>query len=196
MLDRTRLALRADGFRPLEGPLPLIAIGVGLVGLDLVARFMPHGAIGMPMAASALIAGFLMRSRPVAFLVPIAALAISDTYLGGYDWRIMASVYLTLGLPALLGGLARTRYAALVLAGLSLASSLLFFVVVNFAVWRFGHLYPVTPSGLFESYVAGLPFLRAATESNLGWTLALFAIVAGARSFQEHPVSPALARTA
>jgi CHASE2 domain-containing sensor protein len=54
---------------------------------------------------------------------------------------------------------ARKMKPAMVLL-LVMASSILFFLVTNFAVWAASSWYPPTPEGLIASYVAGLPFLR------------------------------------
>ncbi|MBI3540573.1 MAG: hypothetical protein HY073_00220, partial [Deltaproteobacteria bacterium] len=42
----------------------------------------------------------------------------------------------------------------------SLSSSLLFFVVTNFAVWAFQEMYPKTLAGLATCYVAAIPFFQ------------------------------------
>ncbi len=52
----------------------------------------------------------------------------------------------------------RARPPILIL--LVMASSVLFFLVTNFAVWAASSWYPPTFEGLIASYIAGLPFLR------------------------------------
>jgi hypothetical protein len=196
VLAKIREALRADAFRPLDRPLLLITIATALIAFDVAARLVPHESLGIPIVASGLIAGFLMRSRLAAFAVPLIALAVSDVFLGMYEWQTMIAVYLCLAVPALFGGLGRTKYAPLALGALALGSSLLFYIVVNFAVWRFGHLYPQTPTGLMTSYVAGLPFFRSAVESDVGWTLGLFVIFAIVRALGTPHSTTTLTRAA
>lgn len=48
----------------------------------------------------------------------------------------------------------------------SLASSFLFFMITNFGVWATG-MYSRNPAGLLESYLMGLPFLRATVFGDL-----------------------------
>ena len=79
-----------------------IPLAAALVGLDVVARLLPHAPNVTPVAASALFAGMIFRSKALALAVPLAALLLSDLVLGSYDWRVMAVVYGALMLPALL----------------------------------------------------------------------------------------------
>ncbi len=62
------------------------------------------------------------------------------------------------------------------IAGASLASSVSFFLVSNAAVWAVWNMYPKTLSGLWMSYVAGLPFFRNSVISDFVFTAAFFAI--------------------
>ena len=93
-------------------PLTEFWIAIGLVGLDVVAR-LPHAPNFTPVAASALFAGAVLRSRVSALAVPIAAMLINDLVLGCPDWRIMAVVYAALAAPAVLGRWGRPRGAPL-----------------------------------------------------------------------------------
>ena len=54
-------------------PLTEFWMAIGLVGLDVVARLLPHAPNFTPVAASALFAGAVLRSRVLALAVPIAA---------------------------------------------------------------------------------------------------------------------------
>jgi hypothetical protein len=94
---------------------------MSLVGLDIVARVAPHAPNVTPIAASAVFAGMVLRSRALGLAVPIAALLLSDLVAGSYDWRIMGVVYAALALPALLARWARAR-PAVVLAPLVCSS--------------------------------------------------------------------------
>ena len=49
-------------------------------------------------------------------------------------------------------------------------SSLIFFVITNFAVWLVWDFYPKTFDGLILCYVAGLPFLRNTLMSTILYT--------------------------
>src|SRR5262249_44480700 len=120
------MALMARLRCALGGPPPSateLALALSLVALDVVARLAPHAANFTPLAASALFAGAVLRSRPLALAVPFAAMLLSDLVLGSPDWAVMGAVYGALALPALLGMWARARSAVL-LAPLALGSSL------------------------------------------------------------------------
>jgi hypothetical protein len=151
-----------------------LPLALALVALDVAARLLPHAPNLTPVVASALFAGVVFRSRILALAVPLAALALSDLVIGGYDWRIMAAGYAALMLPAMLGMGARRSGRAIVVAACVPAMSLLFFAVSNFAVWAFGGMYPPTAGGLLACYVAALPFLKTALLGDALWSAALF----------------------
>jgi len=77
--------------------LSLIAL---LIGLDAVARLVPHAPNFTPVAASALFAACLLRARALSVVVPIVGLMLGDAVHGFYDWRVMIIVYGALALPA------------------------------------------------------------------------------------------------
>jgi hypothetical protein len=150
-----------------------LSLAMSLVALDIVARLAPHAPNVTPVAASALFAGMVLRSRALALAVPLAAMLVSDLVVGAYDWRIMSVVYAALALPALLGMWGRARSAVL-LPPLVLSSSLLFFATTNFAVWAFSGMYAHDVHGLVHCYVAALPFLQNTVIGDMFWTTLLF----------------------
>jgi hypothetical protein len=168
LMARLRCAL--GGFAPSASEL---ALALSLVALDVVARLAPHAPNFTPVAASALFAGAVLRSRPLAPAVPLAAMLVSDLVVGSYDWRVMGVVYAALAFPALLGMWARTRSTVL-FAPLALSSSLLFFVSTNFAVWAWSGMYAHDLDGLVRCYVAALPFLQNTMIGDMFWTALLF----------------------
>ena len=145
-----------------------------LVGLDVAARLLPHAPDFTPVAATALFAASVLRARALAVLVPVLGMLIGDAVLGSYDARVMAVVYAALALPACTASLSsrlRRRHAILPML---LASSLMFFLVTNFAVWAFSPMYARDAAGLVKCYVAALPFLRNMVAGDLFWGLLLF----------------------
>jgi hypothetical protein len=157
-----------------------LALAMSLVAFDVLARLAPHAPNFTPVAASALFAGAVLRSRTLALAVPLAAMVISDLLLGWHDWRVMGVVYAALALPALLGMWGRAR-AAMVLVPLALSSSLLFFATTNFAVWAFSGMYAHDLHGLMHCYVAALPFLQNTVVGDMFWTTLLFGAWWGAQ---------------
>ncbi|MBV8319528.1 MAG: hypothetical protein JO049_02500 [Hyphomicrobiales bacterium] len=170
LIARIRRATCIHGIELSPGELSL---AISLVGLDIVARVAPHAPNVTPIAASAVFAGMVLRSRALALAVPIAALLLSDLVGGAYDWRIMGVVYAALALPALAARWGRARPVG-VLAPLVLSSSLLFFAITNFAVWAFSGMYAHDLHGLIHCYVAALPFLGNTVAGDMLWTTLLF----------------------
>jgi hypothetical protein len=145
-----------------------------LIGLGVTARILPHAPGVWPVAASALFAGRVLRWPLLALIVPIGAVALSNLLLPGDHWQVLATVTAALCVPALLGMLARRWSGIAPTAAAMLASSLVFFVATNFAVWAFDGLYPATLQGLAACYIAALPFLDRTVFGDLAWAGALF----------------------
>ena len=149
-----------------------------------------------PVAAIALFAGFYYAgtrskhaeqapttrtclARLAATAVPIAIMAASDWFLGGYDLRLMTLVYGMLALPALFGPILRNAFfrqgraacdtlsASIYLLIASLGSSLAFFLVTNFGCWILFDHYAKNWSGLLECYTMAVPFFRYTVAGDL-----------------------------
>jgi hypothetical protein len=150
-----------------------LALVVGLVALDVIARLVPHVPGVWPVAASALFAGRMLRMPLLAFVVPLAATVLSNIVLPVDDGRVLLIVAAALCVPALLGIVGR-RWRAVPTVAAMIASSLVFFLATNFAVWAFQDLYPHTLQGLAQCYVAALPFLDRTLFGDLAWCAALF----------------------
>jgi len=159
-------------------------IVASLVGLDAAARLLPHAPDFTPVAASALFAASVLSVRALALLVPIASLMLGDAALGFYDFRIMIIVYAMLALPAGVAFLPRQLRRPRLIVPLLLSSSLLFFLATNFAVWAFSAMYPPSAAGLFNCYIAALPFLRNMLAGDLFWSLVLFGLYALTRGIR------------
>jgi hypothetical protein len=166
----------------LEG-LTLISLVVLGAGVRLWFQDLPNFA---PVAALALFAGYHFRSWVLALCVPLGVMAISDTFIGGYDWRMMALVYGTLAAPVALRGVLRRTLslenrnwagAAAATTGLvfcSLAGSLAFFVVTNFGSWLWFSMYEHSAAGLLYCYQQAIPFFRYTLAGDLLFAVVLF----------------------
>lgn len=154
-----------------------IAVIAGLVGVGVLGRLVPHAPNATPITAITLAARRHV-GRAWAFAVPMAAMALSDMVLGFYNWRVLASVYGSFLLIALLSRLVQKSsnpFAPLVLA---VAGSLVFFIVTNFAVWAFSPWYAKSFEGLLYCYTLGLPFLRNMMLGDIAYTAMLFSTLA------------------
>jgi hypothetical protein len=70
----------------------------------------------------------------------------------------------------------QSRKSAAVVAGTTLASSALFFVVTNFGVWAMQSWYPKTAAGLIDCYALAIPFLRNTVAGDVFYVAAMFGI--------------------
>ncbi|MEK6650476.1 MAG: DUF6580 family putative transport protein, partial [Bacteroidota bacterium] len=105
-----------------------LLFGVVVVGIAALSRLLPHPPNVTPLAALAL-TGALYLDRRFAFILPLAAMLISDLILGVH--RIMPFVYVSFAAIAAVGLLLRSRRSVPVVAGATLGGSVLFFVVTN-----------------------------------------------------------------
>jgi hypothetical protein len=135
-------------------------------------RLLPHPWNVTPIGAMALFGGATLGARPLAFAAPLAALFLSDLFIGFH--KLMPAVYLAFALVVALGALIRRRRTPGRVVAAMLAGSVVFFLVTNFAVWAFGSWYPKSPAGLAACYLAGLPFLRNTMAGDLFYAAVLF----------------------
>ena len=121
-------------------------------------RFIPHWPNFTPVAAMALFGGAYLGRKHLAFLIPFAAMFLSDLVLGFH--RDMWAVYIAFGLTVMIGTLIRRNPSFLSVVSASVGSSVIFFLLTNFAAWLASPIYPQTFGGLMQSYVAGLAFFN------------------------------------
>jgi ABC-type transport system involved in multi-copper enzyme maturation permease subunit len=150
-----------------------------IVVIAALTRLIPHPPNVTPIAAMALFGGAYFRNWKVAFLLPIAAMLLSDLVLGYavYGMASMKSqpvVYLCVLLTVAIGQQIQTRRSAVKIALATLASAVIFYLVTNFAVWAFDALYPKTWSGLITCYTAAIPFFRNSLIGDLSFAAVMF----------------------
>jgi hypothetical protein len=104
----------------------------------------------------------------------LAIMAITDTIIGFYQWQMMLAVYGSIILTGIIGMLLAKRRGAGSIFLASSGSSILFFLVTNWAVWAFGTMYPHTMSGLLQSYFMALPFFGNSIVGDVAYSLLLF----------------------
>jgi hypothetical protein len=121
-------------------------------------RLFPHWPNFTPIAAIALFGGAYLGRNYLAFLIPLAAMFVSDLILGFH--MSMIAVYASFCATVVIGILISRKPRLLNVALASLGSTILFFLVTNFAAWLGSPMYPQTFAGLMESYAAGLVFLN------------------------------------
>lgn len=199
----------SSGFRDFAGSskTAFVLICAAIVAAALT-RLIPHPFNFTPIGAMALFAGANIRNRALALIVPLAAMALSDAFLTHDLWQMHVVVYttfaVTVGLGMLLGYcrdslLARSErgsslvpnwlksalISALCVGSFALFTSLLFFVVTNFACWQFYPFYDKTLAGLTACYVAAIPFFGNTLAGDLFYCFVLFGGFALARQFAQ-----------
>jgi hypothetical protein len=146
---------------------------VSLAVFTLLWRVLPHGWNMTPVLALALFAGTRLKQPALRFILPLAVMVLSDLLLGFHD--TMFYVYGALLVVVLMGQGLGARGSLPAYAGMSVAGSLLFYLITNFGVWMSGSLYPLTGEGLISSYVMGLPFLWKTLAGDFFFVMLFFA---------------------
>lgn len=159
---------------------------VAIIVLAAIARILPHPHNFTPMAAIALFGGAYFTNRWIAVAIPMAAMLLSDTmYEIMTGWGFHSGIPVIYGsflLITLIGIFLLQKVTVLRVVGASLASSLIFYLITNFAF-----LYPEAPvpipelgnyphnwTGIIASYVSGLEFLKNQLLGDLFYSGVLF----------------------
>jgi len=133
-----------------------------LIIIASIFRLIPHPPNFTPLTAIALLGGATFKNRYLAFFVPFISMFISDAIIGFHS--TMWAVYFSFGLIVLIGRTYLQKQNNLIkIIIATLASSFIFYLITNFAVWLTSGMYPHTIEGLVQCYILGLPFYRATT---------------------------------
>lgn len=153
----------------------LIIFTLILVAITTACKFFlgpdPGWSGFSPVIAIALLAGFIIKQKDTAFILPLLALFLSDVmiqflytqdlfpYAGFYSgqWKN----YLLLLSASLIGFLLKGKSYGTLTAG-AIAAPTLYFLVSNFMVWQATTeaAYAKSFEGLMTCYTAALPFYR------------------------------------
>jgi hypothetical protein len=151
---------------------PRLALLIGMIFGAAALRLLPHPPNFEPIGALALFGGTHLTNRRWAFIVPLAAMLLSDAVIGFHSE--LPLVYATFALIVWMGFALRGRSTPLPVVSASLAASTLFFIVTNFGVWAFDGLYPRSLEGLITCYVAAIPFFGNTIAGGLFYAAVLF----------------------
>ena len=141
-----------------------------LLFLGAVARFLPHPPNFAPIGALGIFAGLYAKNWRQGIALPLTARFVSDALIGFFTPGVMVSVYLATGIGALLGLWVKKKKTVLTVAGATIAGSIIFFFLTNFAVWLFDNFYPMNLQGLLESYTMALVFFRNSLLGDIFYT--------------------------
>ncbi len=157
-----------------------ILVGIILVAIIIVSRALIDIPNVAAVAAVALFSGYYFGVKK-GLLIPLIGMILTDVFIFGvYDVWVMVSVYVAFTIPVLLG----TKHLSIVknlkfnfglnIISKSLAGSLFFFLVTNFAVWASTPMYPANFAGVLECYVAAVPFFRVTWLGDLLFNASIF----------------------
>lgn len=146
---------------------------LAIIVLGISTRLLPHLPNFTAVAATALFSGYYIKDKRAAFSIPLLIMLISDFFLGFYQWQLMLATYTSFAIVVILGIFIQKQKWHFALPT-SLIGSVLFFLLTNWAVWKFGGWYPADLSGLMTSYMEGLPFLKNSLLGDFVYTLGFF----------------------
>ncbi len=150
-----------------------------LILFAALSRLLPHPMNFAPITAIALFGGAYLDRR-LAFIVPLLAMLISDAFIGfysGFYWVYGAFIvigFIGLWLRNKMDEPAGKKI--LFIGSSALVSSVIFFLITNFAFLYPPTMYPHTFDGIIASYAAGIPFFRNTLAGDLIYTAMMFGV--------------------
>ncbi len=158
----------------------LIAVFILFAALS---RLIPHWYNFTPIGGMALFGAAYFTRKYWAFIIPFAALWISDlllnnivyaAYYEGFQFLGNLGVYIGFALIVVFGMVLLKKVKPGRLLVGSLGASAIFFLVSNFFVWLGSAFYPQNIAGLMACYEAGIPFFWNTVAGDLFYTSLLF----------------------
>ncbi len=147
---------------------------ISVIIIGSLLRLIPHWPNFTPIAAIALFGGAHLNKKVLAIIIPTISLLLSDLLLGFHNY--MLAVYFSFILTVFLGFIVKKKISILTVFSASLVSSILFFLITNFAVWYFSPYYTGNLTGLMTCYTMGLPFLNNGILGDLLFNSVFFGI--------------------
>jgi len=175
----------------LNSSFTYLVILAALIALGVAGRLLPHPPNFTPMAAIALFAGFIFVKRYMSIVAVVATMLLTDYFAFGYlspDWfasKSMMVVYMALLFPVVFRGFLQKKLGVMRIAGAALASSTVFFIATNFAVWAFSPMYEKTFAGLALCYTMAIPFFQNTIAGDMMWSGIVFGVYFALRHFSK-----------
>jgi hypothetical protein len=178
-----------------------LVIGIVLILVAISSRLLPHWHNFTAVGATGLFGAYYYRKQVWAFAIPIIAMWISDlvlnnwiyaAYMDGFVWFNEAMLYVYLGFAAIVvtGQLIISKMNSSRILAASVAASIVFFLISNFASFLQNPVYPKSGDGLLMAYAAGIPFFWNTLLANMLYTALIFGVFhwATSRSLLYKPV--------
>ncbi len=149
---------------------------VALIFAAALLRLVPHAPNFSPIGALALFGGAYLSKRALAYIIPLAAMLLSDVFLGFYGPEMLIT-YAGFMASIFIGTQLRKNITWYNVGFASVASSVAFFLITNcvfFYPSSLGPIYTHDFAGLINSYVAGWPFFQNTFLSDIVYSSILF----------------------
>lgn len=148
--------------------LTLIVIAAALT--RVLPLIIPHIWNFTAVGALAIFAGAQFRDKRLAFIMPLAAMALSDIFLGNGFSVLVYSGFIAM---VACGFLIRNKASTINIVLASFISASVFYLITNFALF-YPRYYSQDIAGIMTSYEAALPFFRNMLIGNLVYSAVLF----------------------
>ena len=138
-------------------------------------RLVDHPANFTPIAAMAIFGGTYL-DRKTAFVAPIAAMIVSDYFIGFDSLESREVIYSCFLLSGLIGLWIRDHKSVGNIIGGTLVSSILFYLITNLVFIYSPAMYTHDFAGQIQSYINALPFFRNTLAGDLFYVGILFGV--------------------
>lgn len=161
-----------------------------LIVILVFSRLLPHIPNVTATAAVGLFSIRIFKQRILRYFIPLLGMVLSDILISGAPLGLHSTsvfVYAALALIIFVNEKnlqnwdrsAETKnklgkFSSLIVPWLS--SSLIFFVVSNFAVWSVDQMYPKTVAGLFQCFAMAIPFYWTQLGGDFLYIFSLFGL--------------------
>ena len=145
---------------------------IALIFIGVLSRLAPHVPNVTAVGGLAIFSGS-RYGKIRALGITVITMIVTDAIIGFHS--VMWATYGSLACSVLLANyfLKKRSFGRIVIV--TLVSSLLFYLVTNFAVWAVaGSMYPKTFAGLMDSSMMGFPFFRNSLLGDFFYTGAFF----------------------
>ncbi len=154
----------------MKSKISIYAIGFILVAA--LSRLLPHPPNFTPIGAMALLGGTYLSKKYLKFILPLAALFLSDIILNNTIMRVwypdiegfifltqsMKWVYFSFIIMILFGSVILKERNLKNIALGTIGVSIIFFLITNFGSFIGSGIYPKTLAGLIACFAAAIPF--------------------------------------
>ena len=140
--------------------------------IGILSRLLPH----LPNVTAVGSLTLFTASRyglKKSLIVTLTVMLITDLIIGLHP--VMWSTYGSLIVAAVMGKYLLRKRNVTGIAGVTVLSAAIFFVMTNFAVWLApGSMYPKTATGLMECYIMAIPFFRNSLLGDMVYSVIFF----------------------